>query len=385
MTSAPSTQTSLAPRGAETWRLYAVMGIGSFVVNGLGAVLLPLQADLGVDYASVALYPTVYSLSTIAVGLVGAPLARRLGHTRLLIVSLALLIAGAALFWLPSRPATLVGALVLGLGTACMLQVVPGRLSQLYGTRTDIAMSEANSAASFSAIAPALLVGAVLGLGITWRFGFLAPILAAGLVLLISTLRHQPDDDRPAPAPLAATHGTGAWLVPFVGAILVVSSEFALVFWSASVTSERFAVDDSVAVITMGALISGIAIGRLFGRGVISRLTPYAAAMSAIAVALAGFITFFASPVYPVAVLGLFVNGLGLSIVYPILATRILAAFPGNTERGSQLTVLAIGTSTGLSPLLLGVLAGQMELHLATLIVPVYLVTLAVLLTLRRI
>lgn len=198
-------------------------------------------------------------------------------------------------------------------------------------------------------------------------------------LILLATLRSTPDADRPEPTPLAATHGMGAWLVPFIGVLFAVGGEFALVFWAASTTAARFDVGDSVAVTTTSAFIGGVAIGRLFGTTLIRRMTPYGAVMTAIAVALAGFAAFFFAQSYPVAVLGLFVTGLGLSIIYPVLGTRILAAFPGNAERGSQLTVLSIGTAVGLSPLILGMVAQQVELHLATLIVPIYLVLLAVL------
>lgn len=374
----------MSPRGVETWRLYATHGVSSFVVNGLGAVLLPLQGDLGVSYASVALYPTVYSVSTVVVGLIGGPFARKLGNTRMLAAGLTFLLLGAMLFWVPSQPSTFAGALALGLGGAFTLQVIPGRLSQIHGAHTDIAMSEANSLASFCAVAPALLVGAVLGMGLTWRVGYLVPVIAASALILLATVRQKPQIERPEPAPLAATSGTGAWLVPLIGVLLAVSAEFALVFWAASVTSVRFDVADSLAVITTGAFISGVAIGRLLGRGVIRRLTPYGSLTTGIAVALSGFALFYLAPAYPMAVAGLFVTGLGLSILYPVLGTRILAAFPGNTERGSQLTVLGIGTAVGLSPLILGVIAQGIELHLATLIVPLYLIALAILLTLTR-
>ena len=375
---------TLAPRGAETWRLYASHGLGSFAVNGLGAVLLPLQTDLGVNYAAVALYPTVYSVATIAIGLTGGSLARKLGSTRIFILGLLCMMVGAALFAVPVRAATLVGVLVLGLGGSLTLQVIPARLSQLHGIRTGEALAESNASASFAAITSTLLVGAALGLGLTWRLGYILPIVAAAALIFLATIREQPDSDRPLPVPLTSHGETGSMWMPFVGILLAVGSEFALVFWAATTTEARFGVPQSVAVITTGVFISGIATGRILGRGIIRGMSPYGALMTGVCTAAVGFAGFFLAPVYPLAVAGLFVTGLGISILYPVLATRLLAAFPGNIERGSQFTVLGVGLSVGLSPLVLAIIAQWMDLRLAMLIVPAYLAALAILATVTR-
>lgn len=364
--------------------MYASHGLGSFAVNGLGAVLLPLQTDLNMSYAAVALYPTVYSMATITVGLTGGPLARKLGSTRILILGLLCMIAGASLFAIPSRTATLVGVLVLGFGGSFTLQAIPTRLSQLHGIRTGEALSESNASASFAAIASTLLVGAALGLGLTWRLGYIVPIIAGAALIFLATIREQPDSDRSLPAPLTAPEGTKTMWVPFVGVLLAVGSEFALVFWAASATEARFGIPQSVAVITTGIFISGIATGRILGRGIIRSMSPYGALMTGIGTAAVGFVVFFLAPIYPAAVAGLFVTGLGISILYPILATRLLAAFPGNIERGSQFTVLGVGLSVGVSPLILAVIAQWMDIRLATLIIPAYLATLAILATITR-
>ncbi len=47
----------LPSRGYATWLLFGVFGCMAFLLNGLGAVLVPLQKELHVSRGAVAFYP----------------------------------------------------------------------------------------------------------------------------------------------------------------------------------------------------------------------------------------------------------------------------------------------------------------------------------------
>lgn len=374
-----ASRSPLAPRGASTWRIYASNGLSAFSVNGLGAIQIPLRAQLGISYEEAAFFATLYALATLVVGVFGGRIARALGTDRLLTASLGSFAVGGVLFWLPSHAVALVGAFLLGLGGGLMILLVPMALMRLHGAHTALAIAETSSLATFSGMAAPLVVGGVLALGFGWQFGYLLPVLVAAAVLLVLTRRPLPDAARAAPAPLTATRRTGAAAVPLASIILAVSTEFALVFGAASAVEEHFTLPTALAVATTGVFVAGVAVGRLAGRPMISRMQPFWAVVAAALGTHTGFAIFFTAPNYPIALVGLAVSGLSLSILYPILMTRLLAAFPDRPERASQLGVLANGISVGLSPLLLAVIAGAAGMRIAMLWVPTLLVVLILL------
>ena len=53
----------------------------AFLLNGLGAVLAPLQRDLHVTRSDVAFYPSLFAAGLVVVGLTGGELVGRIGRT----------------------------------------------------------------------------------------------------------------------------------------------------------------------------------------------------------------------------------------------------------------------------------------------------------------
>jgi len=45
----------------------------AFLLNGLGAVLAPLQKELRVSRGDVAFYPSLFAAGLVVVGLIGGP------------------------------------------------------------------------------------------------------------------------------------------------------------------------------------------------------------------------------------------------------------------------------------------------------------------------
>jgi MFS family permease len=74
------------------------------------------------------------------------------------------------------------------------------------------------------------------------------------------------------------------------------------------------------------------------------------------------------------ALLGLFVTGLGLAAHYPIGATIVFAAAPGQEDQAAGLLSIGAGVAVGVGPFALGALADAFSIHLAFLVIPVLLV-----------
>jgi len=372
-------------RGHETWALYAGYGIGAFGINGLGSVLLPLQQDLGVGRSAVAFYPTLFALSTILAGLVGSQVSNRVGEARLLVIAYVSFMVGAALFWVDIRWATAVGALLLGIGGAAGILVIPVRLARLHPRRSTVALTESNAVASLSAILAPVLVAATLATGVGWRFGYLLPILvlsAAMVVRYVPRLRSADPQAAPDDA-VEVDLRRGPVLGRWSDAVLAVSAEFSLVFWAATALAEWHDVETAVAVVAAGMFLVGMAAGRIFAGPVVGRYPARTVTLGGAGIGIAGFVVYWSSPVLGVAAGGLALAGVGISVLYPVAIGRLIAARPDNPVAGASLGALAIGLSVGAAPVALSWLADGVGMRQAYLVVPIFL-GLLVLKNLRR-
>ncbi len=361
-------------RGTETLLLYAAYLLGAWGINGMGAILLPLQGEFGVPRTGVAFYPTLYSSALVVVGLVGGMFVRRVGLHRTVVAALALTVLGPALMMAPSRLAIGIGAFVFGLGGALVALVIPVRFSALHGRRSARAITEANALGSLGAIVAPLAVALALTLQVGWRIGYAVPVIAGAAALLLS-LRSpapsapdasSPDQDAPA-LPLRAV--IGRWTdIP-----LAVGAEFSLVFWSAAALVEWHQVQEASAAVGVSVFLAGMAGGRIFGGPLMDRHEARHLVLLGAFLGLVGFALFWGSP-WPVgAVIGLFVAGLGIAVLYPASLFRLVMADPSKRERAAQLGTLGIGSAVALAPLVLAVLADYVGIRWAYLVVPVLL------------
>ena len=159
---------------------------------GLGAVLPPLQRELHVSRGQVAFYPSLFAVGLVVVGLTGGSMVGRIGRATALRLAIAAMILGGLLIAAPVQIATLLGALLLGLGAALLIQLVPAILSAAQPQAPAAAIGEANGLASATSVLAPLAVSASLAAGLGWRAGY----LAAPLLVLA----------RPHVARLAARH-----------------------------------------------------------------------------------------------------------------------------------------------------------------------------------
>jgi predicted MFS family arabinose efflux permease len=350
----------------------------AFLLNGLGAVLPPLQADLRASRGEVAFYPSLFAVGLVVVGLSGAPLVGRIGRAGALRLAIVAIIVGGLLIAAPGRLATLMGALLLGLGAALLIQLVPAVLATNHPHAPTAAIGEANGLASAASVLAPLAVSASLAAGFGWRIGYLAlPLLALVAIALpiwrlpLTEAREAAVDGPPGvPAPMA-----GRWL----DLLLAVSVEFCLVFWAAS----AFIAWDHASASQGAALASLFLVGMAVARALSARIIrlvpdPRTLVLLCAAVAAAGFAIFWSAPSLIVAAAGLLVAGLGVALLYPTTVSRVVAAWPHAPDRAAARAALASGVAIGGAPFLLAQMSDATGLRTAFLIVPVLLLVLAI-------
>lgn len=367
-------------RGGPTWLLYAVLACLGFMLNGLGAVLAPLQADLQVSRAQVAFYPSLFAAGLLAVGAVGGPLVARAGRPVALQAALAALMVGGSLLAVPARAVTLAGAVLLGAGGALLVQLVPALLAGLHPQAVTAAVGEANAVSSTaSVLAPLAVAGALAG-GLGWRLGYLGfPLAALAMLLLLArrTVLPAPPDVQSGPL------GGAGVAVPLLGrwtdVLLAVSAEFCMVFWAPSALADWHGASAGQAPAVAALFLVGMAGGRALAAPVTRRLpAARAVLLTGSGLAAVGFAIFWAAPALALAGAGLLVAGLGVALLYPATVSRAVAAWPHAPDRAAARAALASGLAIGGAPYLLARLADAVGLRPAYLLVPALLLALAV-------
>ncbi|WP_345357426.1 MFS transporter [Actinoallomurus liliacearum] len=363
-------------RDTATWVLYAVLSCMSFLLNGMGAVLAPLQKDLGVDRAQVAFYPTLFAAGLLLIGLVGGPIVGRLGRAVTLRVSIGGMIAGGLLLATPVRSLTMAGALLLGIGGALLIQLIPALLGALHPHAPAAAVGEANGLASAASVLAPLAVAGALAAGLGWRAGYLvAPLVLMAIVAALSWNVPMPNA---ADASDDAPTGSGAALIgPWIEVLLAVSVEFCMVFWAASAVGDWHHASAGLAPAVAALFLVGMATGRSFAVPITRRVRRHRSLLlGCTAVAAAGFALFWAAPTLPLAGAGLAVAGLGVALLYPTTVSRTVAAWPHAPDKAAARAAMASGLAIGGAPFLLARLSDTVSLRTAYLIVPALLIAL---------
>jgi fucose permease len=114
-----------------------------------------------------------------------------------------------------------------------------------------------------------------------------------------------------------------------------------------------------------------MAIGRLGGAPVVSRVDPEMLLAAMFVLTCVGFaVAWFASTAAPMLV-GFLIAGIGMGLHWPLGISRALRAADGQVDRGAAIASVAAGLAAGAAPFVLGALADRLGVHTAFLIVPV--------------
>jgi MFS family permease len=364
-------------RDRATWLLYVVLSCLGFLLNGLGAILVPLQKDLHVDRAQVAFYPTLFAVGLLIVGLAGGRIVAAIGRAGALRASIGGMVLGGLFLATTVRELTLFGALLLGLGGALLIQLIPTLLGALHPHATAAAVGEANGLASAASVLAPLAVAGALGAGLGWRAGYLVAPLAGLVIVLPATWRTalpaavEPHHDTPRGRP-------SALIGPWLEVLFAVSVEFCMVFWAASAVTEWQHASEGVAPAVAALFLVGMATGRALAVPITTKASARPLILVCTAVAAAGFVIFWTAPVLPLAGLGLAIAGLGVALLYPTTVSRTVAAWPHAPDRAAARAALASGVAIGGAPFALAGLADLIGLRTAYLVVPLLLAALAI-------
>lgn len=368
--------------------MFLVGASGSYLLNGMGAILPSVQDELGATRAEVGVYPTLFAVGLIVVGLLGDHLIRHVDRPMALRISVGGTVVGAWLLVVPDRATALAGAALLGASTALMITLAPVIIAMLHPRRTVAIFGELQAADSAASVVAPFAVGLAIGLGVGWRSAYLLPtfLLLAVTPLLAGIPRRDRRGSDPGlrtrpVAPAGHARKVARWL----DILLSVSAEFCMVFWAASAFREWHGASEEVAAALAAMFLLGMAMSRAVSTP-LTRAVPEAWRLvtGGCLVALAGFIAFWASPSLWLSALGAVIVGLGMGPQYPVLLPLFVSGYPDAPDRAAARGTLASGLAIGGAPLLLAAVSDRLGLHEAYLIVPMLLAIVALRVAMRR-
>ena len=372
-------------RGPVTWYAYLLLGYFTFLPTSQGNVVPFLQAELGLSYAAVSLHSSAIACGLLIVGLTGDRIIARFGRRAMFrFGALASALALACLGLAPTVYATVASCFFMGVTGAFIPAIVSALLSDIHGDRRDIALTEANAVCYGFAIAAPLIAAFAVWMGWSWRLVPFAGV-ASALVIVAAYWRQ--------PIPEGGTSGDGegkARLPPAYWAYwamlgFAVALEFSALLWAPAYLEQVIGLSPSNAALGAGVFFVAMLAGRTLGIKVVSRYDPRAIYLAITAITLVGFALYWPWRVPAVAVAGLFLIGLGIALLFPILISFALGAAPGASNRASTRSMLAPALAVILNPPLLGLLADNVGLWWAQGMIVVFVaLTFAAFLVARR-
>lgn len=371
----------------QTLISYAQTGAWAWFIYSFGPTSALLRDEQGTTKSIAALHGTMLAIGGLVGGLIATELVRRWGRGSVIRASAFASAIGMALYAWPGGDTwlTLLGMFATGLMAGGLLIVlVNAFIVEHQGPAGPSALTEANAIAAAAGLLSPLIVGIGAATIVTWRFGPWIPVVALfaiefwrgrGTSAYDGRILHTARAARP-PLPTPAYWALGA-LVCFMAA------EFSLTLWSADLLRDRHALSAAVAAGALAAITGGMFVGRLFGSGLARRRSTEMIIRGSLILALAGFAVTWAAPTPWMAILGLFVTGLGIAALFPMGLARAMRAGDGQNDRISALN--AVWGSLGIAtfPFVLGALADAIGIHLAFLVVPSLFAAAFVLVVLR--
>jgi fucose permease len=138
-----------------------------------------------------------------------------------------------------------------------------------------------------------------------------------------------------------------------------------MVFWSADYLEQVLGLGKANAAQAVSLFLAAMIIGRILGSRLVQRFSTRLVITVSIVIAGIGFLLFWRAESSFVGLSGLFITGLGVANLYPLILSLAISAAEGNTVQAGARATLASGTAILALPLALGRLADSVGIRLA--------------------
>jgi fucose permease len=154
----------------------------------------------------------------------------------------------------------------------------------------------------------------------------------------------------------------------------VVAVEFSVLLWAPAFLERVVGMSASAAALGAAAFFAAMLIGRSVGIGLVRAFDGRMIFLGVAATTLVGFAAYWGTGAPSIVLAGLFVVGLGISLLFPLTLGFAMESAGNAPDRAATRTMLAPGLAILLSPPLLGAIADNLGLRLAQFATPVFVV-----------
>lgn len=371
-------------RNRFTWLAYLSLAVYGYFLNILGPITPFLKDELSLTYTLSSFHFTAFAVGILLVGLTGHILIQRIGQQRSLWLGLFGMSVSVVLLVSGRHPVVTIGAcFLMGWVGSLILAIVPAALSQQHGESKAVALSEANVIASLFAACAPLLVGWFAN-SIGWRWSLI--LVAVVPILMFIGLGRNSSSTASGSERSTTSNAPLPWLywIYWVAIVLAVSVEFCMVFWSADYVEQVLGLLKADAARSVSLFLGAMIVGRTLGSRLVQRFSTRGVVLVATAIAALGFVLFWMGTDRLLSLSGLFLAGLGVASLYPLILSLAIGAAEGNTVQAGARATLASGTAILALPLALGRLADAVGIRAAYGVVLVLLVGLFLMIQLAR-
>ena len=377
-------------RDRLTWLLYLCLGVYGYWLYGFNPSIPLRGEELGLSRTVTGLHGTALALGALLAGALLPVLARRVGRRVCLWAGLAGMCGGLLAYTAGTSVwVTLLATLFAGTWGSLLVNTVTGSLGDHHGPAGPAAVSEANAMAAGLGLLSPLALGLASAAGLGWRAGLLVTVvLAAGVAVTfrgtrvpsparddaspVTPVRHQPGGPpaKPRAVMRAGRRLPRRYWVSWGALVLAIATEFTLAIWSSQLLAAR-GLGSAASTVSVTAIVGGMALGRAFGARLALRFSVDHLLTGCFGLTIVGFALFWSVEATAVSVTGLLIAGLGVSLQFPLIISRAIAAADGRTDLAVSRGGLGAGAAIGLGPFLLGAIADIVGIRTAFLLVPV--------------
>jgi fucose permease len=263
----------------------------------------------------------------------------------------------------PSVVGSIAGALAMGLCGTVSLVANQAILADLHPRHRAVALAESNVAASAASILAPLALGASDAIGFTWRGALLLsfPALAAifvpfGAIEFANTVDNGLDHEARGQLPRVF------WLL-WVVMFLAGSIEWCVGYWGADFLSSVAGLRDRSAATAMSLYFLAMLTGRFVGSRLARRAPAPKLLVVALAIALIGFPILWLGSVPVVNLVGLFVVGIGIANLYPLIVGAGTDLAGSRAEHAAARLAISGSGALLVMPLIVGALSDRVGMR----------------------
>ena len=370
-------RTAAPVRDRPTWIAYVQLSSYAWFLYAFGATQALLRDEQGTSRSVAALHGTSLALGGLVAALLASRVIDRWGRGRVMRLTAIGTAGGILVYTVPggTLPVTLAGAMIATFFGTFLLIAVNAFLLDHHGAAGPSSLTEANAMGSLAGLLGPLAIGLGAATVLGWRVGMWVVVVALVLVevwrgrdiAVFGTRREAEEEDPTGRLPRRVLWSLAA-IVCFLGA------EFSLTFWGADLLRVRCDFGPAAAAAALGSVTGGMLVGRLLGARLAERIPTETLLKGSVVCALAAFVIAWSFTAWPLVLLGLFLTGASISVQWPLGVARVVRHSGGLTNRAAAYASVAAAVAGGIAPFALGVLSDAAGIHLAFLLVPLFLV-----------